>query len=49
MCGIAGICNYGSGSIENIQAMNQAIIHRGSDAGGYWLDENAQIIYYNDL
>lgn len=44
MCGIAGICNYGGRPIENIQAMNQAIIHRGPDAGSYWLDENDKII-----
>lgn len=44
MCGIAGICNYGSRPVENILAMNQALLHRGPDAGSYWLDEDSKVV-----
>lgn len=44
MCGIAGICNYDRHPIENILAMNQAQIHRGPDAGDYWMDESNKVI-----
>jgi len=41
MCGIAGI--YSKSSIENIEdridKMNETIIHRGPDAGGYYIDD----------
>ena len=37
MCGIAGFCNLPKGFEENISAMNQRMLHRGPDAGGYWV------------
>lgn len=45
MCGIAGICNYGSKPIENIQAMNSMLIRRGPDAGNYWLSEKDRVVF----
>lgn len=44
MCGIAGICNYGKRPIENIQAMNGMLLHRGPDAGDYWLSEKDRVV-----
>ena len=44
MCGIAGICNFGSKPVENILAMNQVMQRRGPDAGDYWLDENDKVV-----
>lgn len=44
MCGIAGICNYGNRPIDNIQAMNSRMLHRGPDAGEYWLNEKDKIV-----
>ena len=44
MCGIAGICNYGNKPIENIQAMNRMLLHRGPDAGNYWLSEKDRVV-----
>lgn len=44
MCGIAGICNYGDNPVKNIEAMNNMLLRRGPDAGGYWLDEKGKVI-----
>ena len=44
MCGIAGICNFMNKPVENIQAMNQKMLRRGPDAGGYWLDESDRVV-----
>lgn len=44
MCGIAGIIQYHNKPIENIQAMNQAMLHRGPDAGNFYLDEARHIV-----
>jgi asparagine synthase (glutamine-hydrolysing) len=44
MCGISGIINYEKNIIEErkrIQSMNDALIHRGPDAFGYYYHENA--------
>ena len=44
MCGIAGIIQYHNHPVENIQAMNQAMLHRGPDAGNFYLDEERHIV-----
>lgn len=44
MCGIAGICNYGNRPIDNIQSMNRKLLHRGPDAGDYWLSEKDRVV-----
>ncbi|MCM1264220.1 MAG: asparagine synthase (glutamine-hydrolyzing) [Butyrivibrio sp.] len=44
MCGIAGVCNYGSRAVENIQSMNKMLIRRGPDAEGHWLCEKDRVI-----
>lgn len=40
MCGIAGFCNKTIEQKKVILAMNERMLHRGPDAGGYYLDEN---------
>jgi len=42
MCGIAGfsLFNYQEGTKNELDAMGQAIFHRGPDAGGCYLDEH---------
>lgn len=44
MCGIAGICKFSGNAVEQIHRMNQEMLHRGPDAGGYWLDENNNVV-----
>ena len=44
MCGIAGFCNLPKGFEENINAMNQRMLHRGPDAGGYWSNKDASVV-----
>lgn len=44
MCGIAGICNYKGNPIRDISAMNDAMLHRGPDAGAHWLDEKGRVV-----
>ena len=39
MCGITGFCSKTWNKKEVILKMNQEILHRGPDAGGYWWDE----------
>ncbi len=45
MCGIAGIykINKSSVSIEDLKKMTDAIIHRGPDGEGFWLNEKETI------
>lgn len=43
MCGIAGICNDGKNSIQDIAAMNDAMLLRGPDDGGYYQDDRAEV------
>lgn len=40
MCGIAGIVNYGGASLAPpvLQAMTDAIVHRGPDGQGHWIE-----------
>lgn len=38
MCGIAGFLNDKIDREKVIQKMNRRMLHRGPDAGGYWLD-----------
>ncbi len=44
MCGITGICNYKDHPIENIEAMNARMHHRGPDGCGHLLLENDRIV-----
>ncbi len=44
MCGITGIAGNLRNPVKNIEKMNEQIIHRGPDAGAYWVDENAQVV-----
>lgn len=43
MCGIAGFCGDFTDNIQQITRMNQEMLHRGPDAGGYWNDTEAGI------
>lgn len=45
MCGIAGICNFRGNGIDDILNMNQKMIHRGPDAGDYWMDDNEKVVF----
>ena len=42
MCGIAGfsLFNYQEGGNASLEAMHKAIVHRGPDASGIYLDEH---------
>ena len=41
MCGITGFVNrYGRADRELLESMNRAIIHRGPDEDGFYLNEN---------
>ena len=44
MCGIAGIINYRNDPVKDILNMTQAMLHRGPDAGDYWLDGEHQVV-----
>jgi asparagine synthase (glutamine-hydrolysing) len=41
MCGIAGILNYGGAPVAPsvLQAMTDAIVHRGPDGQGHWIED----------
>lgn len=43
MCGIAGFVNAGGNAVDRsvLEAMNQAIAHRGPDDDGFYINENA--------
>lgn len=43
MCGIAGIIGYRGDGAGEIQKMNERMVHRGPDAGGFWLDEDRHV------
>lgn len=46
MCGLAAIFNYrrsSTVSIENLDQMNQTMIHRGPDAEGLWLNNDKYV------
>ncbi len=45
MCGIAGIANYGGNPVAPpaLQAMTDAIAHRGPDGEGHWIEEGVGI------
>lgn len=45
MCGIAGFCNRPDNWIKNIEAMNERMLHRGPDAGGYWASSDASVVF----
>lgn len=44
MCGITGIIRYKEKPIENILKMNDAIVHRGPDAGDFYQDERLRTV-----
>ena len=44
MCGIAGIINYRNDPVKDILNMNRAMLHRGPDAGDYWLDPERKVV-----
>lgn len=45
MCGIAGFCNHPTNWKENIHRMNERMLHRGPDAGGFWANEDASVVF----
>lgn len=47
MCGIAGfsLFNFAEGDTATLEAMGQAIYHRGPDAGGTYLDEHVGLCH----
>ena len=48
MCGIAGYTTYNNkekASQETLSQMGQAILHRGPDAGGYFIDDNVGLCH----
>lgn len=45
MCGIAGFCNHPANWRENIHKMNERMLHRGPDAGGFWANEDASVVF----
>lgn len=44
MCGIAGFCNMPERWKENINRMNDRMLHRGPDAGGVWASEDKTVV-----
>ena len=45
MCGIAGFCNRPQNWQETIQKMNERMYHRGPNAGGYWANQDASVVF----
>lgn len=43
MCGIAGFCSKRIDQKQVILSMNERMLHRGPDDGGYYLDENTGV------
>ena len=43
MCGIAGFCSKSVEQKQVILGMNERMLHRGPDAGGYYLDEETGV------
>ena len=43
MCGIAGFVDSSIDRMAVIKSMTDAIVHRGPDAEGFWLDENSGV------
>ncbi len=44
MCGIAGFCNAPKNWENEINKMNERMLHRGPDAGGIWHDEDGNVV-----
>lgn len=44
MCGIAGFCSRTMDHKQVILSMNDRMLHRGPDAGGYFLDEKTGVV-----
>lgn len=45
MCGINGILGFRTDAIEQIQKMNDVIIHRGPDAYGVWQSDDNEVTF----
>ena len=45
MCGIAGFCNKKNNWESEIQRMNERMYHRGPNAGGYWANDDASVVF----
>ena len=43
MCGIAGLVNFGSSSVTNMEKMKTRMVHRGPDGEGTWLSEDGRV------
>lgn len=44
MCGIAGFCNLPHNWRENIERMNNRMLHRGPDEGGVWSSDSCDVV-----
>lgn len=44
MCGIAGFTKADKNWENNIKAMNERMFHRGPDAGGYWKEDDGEVV-----
>ncbi len=45
MCGIAGFCNLSNKWKENIERMNDRILHRGPDQSGIWSNSDNSVVF----
>lgn len=45
MCGIAGFCNHSDKWEENINRMNQSMLHRGPDGVGTYSNEDHTVVF----
>jgi len=45
MCGIAGFCQADDKWEKNILAMNERMFQRGPDAGGFWKEDNGEVVF----
>lgn len=45
MCGIAGFCNRRGNWREDIENMNNRMLHRGPDAGGIWSSGDESVVF----
>ena len=43
MCGIAGLCGFGTGTKENIEIMKSRMFHRGPDGEGTWISGDGRV------
>ena len=43
MCGIAGLLKFKGDARESVHRMNERMLHRGPDDGGFYLSENGEV------